>query len=311
MEDLFLRFDIPTSTDQFTFGERILFLGSCFSDEMANRAVYSGFSCESNPLGTIFHPEPMYRFLENVLKQETDCNLLSRDGCWFCWDASTSLSGSSSPELKETIQRIYADWFTYLKKSRMLFVTFGTAWGYHRKGDLKVVANCHKQPSTLFEKRMSHSHEICEKWVPLIEKLKTLNPELVVVFTVSPVRHIRDGLVENNRSKAVLHDAVRALCEQTGAGYFPSYEILIDQLREYRFYKSDRVHPSEEAVLIIWQKFLNCYTDLETNSKVKLIEAFRKFSSHTPSIFHAVEHENEIERRKMELISKIPNVILK
>ncbi|MCE2712160.1 MAG: GSCFA domain-containing protein [Cryomorphaceae bacterium] len=311
MEDLFLRFDIPSSPIKFSYGERVLFLGSCFSDEMADRAKFSGFTCETNPLGTVFHPEPIRRFLEHVLKQETYHELLVRNERWYSWDASTVFSSDSPDKLGLTLQNIYTEWLSFLQNSKILFVTFGTAWGYHRKANLKIVANCHRQSISKFEKRLSDSEAISESWIQIIRKLRALNPELTIVFTVSPVRHVRDGLVENNRSKAILIDAIRKICDQTGAGYFPSYEILMDQLRDYRFFKTDRVHPSEEAVSIIWQKLLECYTESETRSKVKHVESFRKFSSHVPSDFNAFEHQNELEHRKNELLLLIPDLVLK
>ena len=310
MEGMFLKFDPGRSAFSITHDDKILFLGSCFSDEIASIAEFSGFHCTSNPFGTVFHPIPLARFIKESITGLEQERILERDGRFFSWDASTHLSSPSIKQLEEQLKNVRQDWLDHLKEASVLFVTFGTAWGYHYQGSM-IVANCHKKPSSEFQKDLTEAEVIVELWNEVLELIKIINPALKVVFTVSPVRHIRDGLIENNQSKAILLDSIRKINKSSGSFYFPSYEIVIDQLRDYRFYKQDRVHPSDEAVSVVWDQFLRFYTSEMTREIVKEISAFQRFKLHVPRFADEkgiADYEDRCTKWASDLTSKYPNI---
>jgi hypothetical protein len=312
MEDFFLKFDLGKSTFSITHDSKMLFLGSCFSEEIAELACYNGFHSSSNPFGTIFHPLPIARFVIESISGLDKERILESNGRFYSWDASTRVNKKTIEEIELELDTIRKQWREKLIKASVLFVTFGSAWGYHLRESM-VVANCHKQSSSLFRKELTETNLIVEAWIEVLELLRIINPELNVVFTVSPVRHIRDGLIENNQSKAILIDAVRRINLTTKSFYFPSYEILIDQLRDYRFYKTDRVHPSDEAVNVVWNKLLKFYSNDLTRSIAAEVRSYRKFESHIPkgneeSVL--LDYKNRRESMRQDLTRKYPCINL-
>jgi len=310
MENLFLKFDPGKSPFKIDHKSNLLFLGSCFSDEIALIAAQQGFHCLSNPLGTIFHPLPLARFIKQCISGVEYERLLERNGRWFSWDASSLINGDSENSIIQKLMPIRQNWMEELHKTSVLFVTFGTAWGY-KLSDKTIVANCHKKEQSLFQKELTESQEIIDVWLEAIDLLKHVNSEIKIVFTVSPVRHIRDGLVENNFSKAILIDALRRLNMCSNTYYFPSYEIVIDQLRDYRFFKQDRIHPTEEAVNVVWDYFMTHYTDGNTKKIAGEIGAYSKMRSHVPKYAGAEElshHQRKVNSRRSELLEKYPFV---
>ena len=272
--ELKLKFPIEPSLVKISHGDKVLLLGSCFSDEIFGHLRFSGFNAISNPFGTIFHPLVLSRFLMETLGAQNRERGFQRDDVFLSWDASASVYAMEQEDLHAKMQALRQEWRDHLKDSTFLIVTFGTAWGYrHKELDL-IVANCHKLPSSTFEKILSSFDEIVSSWNATIQLLKEFNSELRVVFTVSPVRHVRDGLVENSRSKAHLITAVEQLSRENSLYYFPSFEIVSDELRDYRFYKQDMVHPNEQAVSYVWERFSESFFDEETVklcSKVKFL----------------------------------------
>ncbi len=257
--DFKLQFEISKADFNIQHGESIVFLGSCFSDEMAAKASYYGFPVLSNPFGTVFHPSVISRFILESIQSIKEERIFQREDLFLSWDANSTIFDYSEEKYKQQLQAIRSRFVETLSKSKLLFITFGTAWGYELNDQKYTVANCHKVPNTQFTKRLSLIEELEQEWLNTITILQNNFPDLKIVFTVSPVRHVKDGLVENNQSKAILIELVRRLNEKTTSEYFPSYEIMIDELRDYRFYKTDRVHPSEEAIEYIWKRFESKY----------------------------------------------------
>lgn len=297
------------------YKQPILLLGSCFSDEIALKFANSGFHVDSNPMGTIFHPLPIARFIEfccsnNDLSQD---HLIESNSRFSSWEASTSVNFPSSNELIDYLNQVKSNWNDRLKNASHLFLTFGTAWGYER-GNYGIVANCHKFPSTDFVKRLVQAEEIIAVFDAVLKKINVQFPQLTVVFTVSPVRHVRDGLIENNRSKAELIKAVHELVlNNECASYFPSYEFIIDVLRDYRFFKRDRVHPSDEAVDCIWNELLNAFANEETRILTEKVNRFRKMEQHKPfTTNEAAIHSwnKKLEEERQLLLITIPNLNL-
>ena len=315
MPDQFkLSFDIPEFSTKIEYGKNILFLGSCFSDEMAVKAKYQGFKVHSNPFGTIFHPLALSRFINETLSaQVISERIIQRNDLYFSWDASSSIVGLSEQELILNIQKARSDWKEKLLGATHLFVTFGTSWGYRLNKNNLLVANCHKFPGSNFTKELSLQNDIVKEWKETLVLLLEFNPSLKIIFTVSPVRHIKDGLIENNRSKAILLDAVRVLEKEANCSYFPSYEIVMDELRDYRFFKIDRVHPSEEAIQYVWERFKETYCTAETIKLSNEVFKIRLDESHT-SLFPVSEetqlHKLKTAEQRKQFLNRYPEVQL-
>ncbi len=282
MQPFYLSFKIPELRPELNHSKGIAFLGSCFSDEIAAKACYAGFQTVSNPVGTVFHPLALARFLSNCFIEQPNERLDSIDDKFISWDAASKFCEGNRWGLLTKLTETRLAFKQALSSSSHLFITFGTAWGYFLNEDGIIVSNCHKAPAHSFTKSLTKSEEITGVWLSLIDEMKRSFPELTVVFTVSPVRHVRDGMVQNNQSKAVLIDAVRQICASTNSLYFPSYEIVIDELRDYRFFKQDRIHPSEEAVEYVWNRLIESACSNPTKALIAEVVHYCKLKSHVP-----------------------------
>ncbi|MFQ3268241.1 MAG: hypothetical protein ACI9B2_000023 [Flavobacteriales bacterium] len=249
---------IPKYTFNLSHSDKVFSVGSCFAQHMADRLLHYKFSCTSNPYGTLFHPIPLLQNLTDALKGlEIDEELfLEREDAMFHYSCHSSIWAESKGELKNKLQDLQASVVKDLKESKLLILTFGTGFLYQLATSTKAVANCHKQPKNTFTKGLSSPQEIQAIFQSFYTELKKQNPEIQILLTVSPVRHIRDGVHNNNVSKSALLLA----CEEIqnsfeDVHYFPAYEIVLDELRDYRFFEKDRVHPNEEAREYVWEKF--------------------------------------------------------
>jgi hypothetical protein len=294
---------------KFKHGESFVFLGSCFSDELGAIIRANGFDSLVNPGGTIFHPLAIAKLVEWTFNDSLALRMLQHEDIFFSWELSGSVYGMSSDELALKIEKLRNDLRKYLRKADQLFVTFGSAWAYRLKSDGEIVANCHKQNSLLFQKENSSVEEIVTSWNSVIALLKTENPDLSIFFTVSPVRHIKDGYIENNRSKARLLMAVEELQQEKGVFYFPAYEFVLDDLRDYRFYKSDGVHPTPEAVLELWDFFQSSFFTEETIDLLLQWQQIRLAEQHKilyPKSQAARKHMETTMKRKAQFLSAHP-----
>ena len=306
-----LDFTVDKSHIDFTYHDSAILIGSCFSDEIGQHFLKNGFRAEINPFGTLFHPTTIANVLKTTIEENTDVNVYQRDDLFFSWDAASKIYAFSEAELIQKIIETRQKLRAQLLKSRLLVVTFGTAWQYALSETNQVVGNCHKAPQNLFSKTLTSVEEMHAQWQPLITQLKTLNPTLEIVFTVSPVRHIKDGIVENNRSKSRLIELAHALVGDHQLNYFPSYEILIDVLRDYRFYQSDLVHPSDEAVNYVWKSFAECTMNPETleliSQRSRLLAVLNHVSLH-PGSKADIEGKTKAKKELELFKSKYPEV---
>jgi len=301
-----MKFKLDTNINLADFnikhGDGIVMLGSCFSDNMSSYFENSGFNVLSNPFGTLFHPLPIDRVINQAFDDDVELNAFKRDELWLSWGASSKLYGETKDELNRTVSGAKVNLKNALLNARLLVITFGSAWGYSHQ-EFGTVANCHKMPSSLFNKDLSTVEEMQERWSGTLSTLKKLNPNLSIVFTVSPVRHKKDGLVENNRSKSRLIELSHRLASDFGS-YFPSYEIVIDELRDYRFYKSDLVHPSDDAIGYVWNRFKDYIFTEETESLIKQIEKVNSTLAHK-SLHPNLEADNNRIEKGQELKSRL------
>lgn len=253
-----IKVPIPAYEFNISHSDKIFSVGSCFAQHMADILVHYKFTCTSNPYGTLFHPFPLLQNLTNALtSSNVDEKLfVEREDAIVHYSFHSSVWANTQDDLKEQITAIQTRVHKNLKEANLIILTFGTAFLYQLISSNQVVANCHKQPQSAFTKKCSSPNEIASVFTSFYNQLKKINPNAIIVLTVSPVRHIRDGVHQNNVSKSSLILACEAI-ESTfkDVHYFPAYEIVLDELRDYRFFDKDRVHPTQEALDYVWEKF--------------------------------------------------------
>lgn len=257
-----LNFQPKGTQNQITHQDEILFMGSCFSEHIASRMSELKFHVNTNPFGIVFNPKSMLLNLNRMLYKDyfTVNDVFEKDRIWYSFDAHSSLYASSQFELLKRLNDLIDQWHEKIQVSSFLMLTFGSAYAYYHKQKQKVVANCHKLPQIIFDKNLLNYYEIVSEFQLFIDELKRLNPKLKIVFTVSPVKHLRDGVIENNLSKAILIQSVHQLVQQNERClYFPAYELVADDLRDYRFYEADMAHPNLQAINYVWSKFSEVY----------------------------------------------------
>lgn len=264
--------NIPVSQEKITLKNPVLTMGSCFADAIGSRLKNFKFQTLVNPFGTVYNPISIHKLLESVVLQQTPTatSFLQREEVHYNYTLHSSFSSLKKEALAQQIQTGINRAHHYITKTDVLMITYGTTWVYERKDTGEIVANCHKQPSTLFTKRLLSQQEIADSFRALRTLLQNIRPNLRIILTLSPVRHIKDTLELNSVSKALLRSACHQLStEFSNVEYFPAYELLLDDLRDYRFYKSDMIHPSEEAEDYIWKKFTHAYFDEGTLTFIK------------------------------------------
>lgn len=284
--------------------DRILSLGSCFAEEMARKLREGGFTVECNPTGPLFNPESIARLVERLLggKEVRREELILHEGLYHHPDFHGSFSDSEAERALERMNEALARGAEALKGATVVLLTWGTARVYELDGC--VVANCHKLPSASFRQRMLGTEELEERWSRLLDgPLRDKR----TIMTLSPVRHLRDSAEDNSLSKALLRVAMARLAERfPQLDYFPAYEILLDDLRDYRFYAADLAHPSAEAVEYIWERFLKAAFTPESEALVRRVEqlqrALRHRSLHPEST--ADRQFREATRRAVEQLAR-------
>lgn len=275
---------LQPSKIQFGYEDKLLLLGSCFSENIGKKLDYYKFQSVTNPFGIIFNPMALERLIEDAVsnKTYTEQDVFERDGIWKSYLAHSTLNAQTRLQAVINLQEAQQELRTQLLEATHLFITLGTAWVYRRVATNEVVANCHKVPQNEFKKELLSVDEIRQSLIQMILQAKVLNPSISVIFTVSPVRHLKDGMVENTRSKSHLIAAVHQIVEEHELNYFPSYELMMDELRDYRFYASDMLHPSEQAIDYIWEKYVEVYTLAKAQKTLKKIAAINKGIAHKP-----------------------------
>lgn len=274
--------------------DRIICIGSCFAENIAQKLQSNKFLTLLNPFGILYNPVSIGKTL-SLLSSEHQCReqtLFNHLGLWHSFDHHGHFSKPGKAETLQAINAALTNGQAFLKTVNRLVVTLGTANVFIYKKSGEIVANCHKLPGTEFEKKRLEVPDIVEKLSTVFEKMKSRNPDLQIITTVSPIRHIRNGLMENQKSKAAL---LLALDEITSGldfvHYFPSYEILLDDLRDYRFYEADLIHPNQVAIDYIWDYFKQSFFDKTTAVLIAEIEKIVNASRHLP--FHPKSPEHQ------------------
>lgn len=280
------RTDIPLSPSniQLVHSSRILSLGSCFAVNMGSRLVEARFETQVNPLGIVYNPFSLHRLLDNARKGEIPNIQLSKtSGLWHSFDLHSQVSSPDREEVERQISEGFQTIRTALQQSEVLLLTLGTAMAYRLRESGEVVSNCHKYPGHLFEKAILPLDELVPQWQDLISQLTADNPRLRILLTVSPVRHVKDTLPLNSVSKSTL----RLLCHNLAQAhetveYFPAFEIMVDDLRDYRYYTDDLLHPTPFAQLYIWEQFQQVYFSDETRQLILRWNKIQQQLQHRP-----------------------------
>ncbi|MCL2649692.1 MAG: GSCFA domain-containing protein [Candidatus Azobacteroides sp.] len=295
---------IPPFNFKISHQDKIMMIGSCFAENISKKMKSAGFCIDTNPSGILYNPASISKNIQAILhsKKYTGSDLFEHQGIYHSFDHHSKFSDSSPANCVDKINKEVKDAKDYLKTASILIITFGTAFVYTLKSTGAIVANCHKLPEKTFNRNRLSVSEIVEDWKVLINLLQQYNPELKIVFTVSPIRHWKDGAHENQLSKSTLLLAIDELIKQNnGCYYFPSYEIMMDDLRDYRFYADDMLHPSDLAVDYIWEKFSHSFFDKKT---VELIEEWLKIQqalAHKPFNPDSEEYKNFFTQTEIRL----------
>lgn len=252
---------------QIIFGDELLTAGSCFSENIGVKLLESKFSVLTNPLGAVYNPVSICKLLE--AESLDDAKLVEVGDQWYHLDFHSQFTGRDKQTLETVLKLKIKEVHDYMARAKVVFITFGTAYAYSWAASGEVVANCHKIPQKNFRKQLLSLEEMQAAFLRLKTKWLQVNPSIQFVLTVSPVRHIRDGIAENQLSKSLLRVLCHELIQREHVEYFPAYELMIDDLRDYRFYKTDMIHPSEMAEDYIWGKFQQSYFSDSTKKVVK------------------------------------------
>jgi len=274
---------VDPQDQKIDYESELFMLGSCFAENIGEKFEYYKFKNEINPFGILFHPKAIETFLWMATQGEiyTETDLFYHNEQWHCFDAHSSLSDSSQEALCKRLNTALTQARKKIASSTHIFITLGTSWVYRLKSLDMVVANCHKIPQREFEKQLLSVSEIEQCLQNSINLIKSVNAKAKIICTVSPVRHIKDGVIENNRSKSHLIAAVHGVKDAIDElVYFPSYEIVMDELRDYRFYNADMIHPSETAIQYIWERFLEVWFEEKVKKTMREVEEIQKGLAH-------------------------------
>lgn len=301
------------SPSKMAISDRILTIGSCFSDAMGKRMLQNKFQCLVNPFGTLYNPVSIHKAATYSLHADypSPDTYLKRGEIVLNYDFHSQLSALGQHEIESKIQTAIDTTAGFVSQAKWLIITYGTAWVYVRKDNGAVVANCHKIPQTSFGKLLLNESAIVESFSKFYQALKTLSPGIHVVLTVSPVRHVKDTMELNSVSKGILRSACYELSQQfQDVSYFPAFEIMIDDLRDYRFYKADMIHPNDVAEDYIWDKFISCYGDQQMIAFLSQWLEIQNAMQHKPFHEETIAHQSFLKEtlRKLQAISALVNV---
>lgn len=320
--NFFSKVDIPASDLRIDYKSNLVFIGSCFADNISAQFASRKFKVQANPFGTVHNPLSIAQMVKNIAEGKVygDTDVFQDvcrdnghgDNLWHSWDAHSSLSASSREECVDKLNAATTRARDFLRKADTVFITLGTAFVYYLKDSGKPVSNCHRQDTALFERRMISVEEAAQALKSIVRSLKKIKQDQIatptirdddtkfhVIFTVSPLRHLSDGAHNNTLSKATLQLAINNVLleiatvatlprndnvSRVSAGafieYFPSYEIVMDELRDYRFYADDMVHLSKTAEAYIFERMVSAYCDERTREDMAKVEKFLKMASH-------------------------------
>lgn len=305
-----LSIHIPNLQPPIAAGDKLLLTGSCFTTHMGRQLRQHGFPVLENPNGILFNPLSVARSLESYLDTGQEPKLFYLNELWNSWDYHSHFSHTDQTKALAQMNASRQAASAFLKDADWLIITLGSAFQYFLKENNQPVANNHRAPGQWFEKKLLEIDFIEQTLTATLEKLFHFNQKLKIIFTISPVRHIRDGVVENNRSKARLLEAVHRLSSAGGrCFYFPAYELVIDVLRDYRFYDIDLVHPNFAATRFVWEQFMSHCIAAEDHAALQEVKEVFTSLNHRPRFPETLAHQHfltQLTARKESLKARFP-----
>ncbi len=297
---------VPEGFPKIDHQSGVFLIGSCFVENMGAKLDWFKFRNLQNPTGIIFHPSPIRRFFQRISNEEaySDKDLIHFNEGWQSLEAHSDMRRQTKEECLNNLNESLKRSRDFLAQTSHVIISLGTAWGYTYEEGSDIVANCHKIPQQHFRKELSGVDEIVNDLEVISHSIAKMS-QAKIIITVSPVRHLKDGVVENQQSKSHLITAVHQfLKSDTSAEYFPSYEIMMDELRDYRFYSDDMLHPSRMAIEYIWKLFSYnwiSHESLDLNVKIGKIQK---------ALAHRSREENSTRHKKFltKLQAKIEEI---
>ncbi|SER04759.1 GSCFA family protein [Hyunsoonleella jejuensis] len=298
------------------YESNILLLGSCFSENIGKKFDYFKFKNVQNPFGILFHPNAIETLLSLAVNEKvySESDIFYHNEQWHCFDAHSKLSNISKEHLLEDLNTQIRRTKTNIQKATHIIITCGTSWVYRLLEANSIVANCHKVPQKEFEKRLLSVEEVKQSLQNIVALISSVNSNAEIIFTVSPIRHLKDGFIENAQSKAHLVSAIHNVINTVKnlVCYFPSYEIMMDELRDYRFYAEDMIHPNQTAINYIWQQFKFVWICNTAYKIMDEVDSIQKGLHHKP--FNPNSEANQsfikkIEARKKALKLQFPHMV--
>jgi lysophospholipase L1-like esterase len=288
------------------YESKIFLLGSCFSENIGNKLAYYKFQSEQNPFGILFHPKAIENLITNAIngKKYTEKDIFFHNERWHCYDTHSQISAVSREGLLQNLNAAIQQTNKQINESTHIIITLGTSWVYRFIETDIIVANCHKIPQKKFLKELLTVDEITESLDAIILLLKSVNKNVSVALTISPVRHLKDGFTQNQQSKSHLISAIHQIVEpKNNTHYFPSYEIMMDELRDYRFYTEDMIHPNQTAINYIWEKFTDSWISENSKELMKEILTIQNGINHRPFNPDSEEHHQFLKNIKRKIIA--------
>lgn len=294
MNDWKTDLNVKSADRPIHLNDPILTIGSCFSQAIGQHLSDNKFNVTINPFGTVYSPLSIHHLLKIALRkgEVSEEDFLVHQEVHYHYQFHSSFASLSRQELAKQISRAVNKVYHFINRARIVIITYGTAWAYKRKDTAQWVANCHKVPSTHFSKELLSIEAMEDSFDEIHSALKTINPAIQIIVTVSPVRHLKDTIELNSVSKSTLRLFCHKLSDRSGVDYFPAYEIMMDDLRDYRFYQEDRIHPTNEAEDYIWKKFVQRYFEPETKTFLNDWQEIKSALIHRPSFASLPHHQS-------------------
>ncbi|MDD3005304.1 GSCFA domain-containing protein [Flavobacterium sp.] len=303
----FTKIPVSVASNPIDYQSRIVSIGSCFAENMGQKFDYYKFNSSTNPFGIIFNAIALQKIIQRAVLKEsfTKDNLIFYNDCWHCYDVHSQFSHPDPKTLLKNLNDTLALFLEKITQSTHFIITLGTSWVYKTVTTNQVVANCHKIPQKEFTKYLLSSTETLESISRIIQLVSTVNSGCNFIFTISPVRHIKDGFFENQVSKSNLFAAINDLMTKPlphkNLHYFPAFEIMMDELRDYRFYNQDLIHPNSTAIDYIWSRFLESHITSSSLDVLKEVDRIQKSLNHRPFNSNSASHQDFLHQLKLRM----------
>jgi len=314
-----LRTEIPLPKERnlIDYDSKLVLLGSCFSDNIGEKLAYYKYNTLVNPFGILFHPIAIENLILNIVneKQFSDKDIFCHNEIWHSFETHSILSSLSKNELLNSINSAVKRSHEQIQQATHIVITLGTSWVYRYTETDAIVANCHKIPQKKFSKELLTINAISESLDASISLIRSLQKDVSIIFTVSPIRHLKNGFIENKLSKAHLLSAIHEVTDpKDNIHYFPSYEIMMDELRDYRFYAEDMIHPNTTAIQYIWERFRDTWMSDDAIKIMEEVNLIQKSLAHKPFNPDSLQYQEflkKIEGQIQHLQLKLPEIKFK